>query len=164
MQARIVKVEALYSMPDDTAVAACARAAKATNVLSASATVQLRVVPGPLATVAVTPGGGHHAEAPAGFFTFARGTARDGATHVILQARDACGNALTRDVIDDLPVRSLPARSDEPQRCSLPGDGGVGSGSGLVHARTTTPEVPRLCRAVLQCHRCVPESRISRGP
>lgn len=102
-QARIVNVEALYSHPFDSAVAICARAAKRSEALSASAKVQLRVVPALLASVTVVPSNVTRAATPEGFFTFMRGANRVG-THVLLQARDACGNALTRDVPEGLEV------------------------------------------------------------
>lgn len=67
--------------------------------------MQLRVLPGPLDTVDVTPSSAAAAATePEGFHTFVRGGKRAG-THVLLQAKDACGNFLTRDAVDGLEVR-----------------------------------------------------------
>lgn len=96
-------MEALCSHPFDSALAICARAAKRPEALSASAKVQLRVVPAVLASVTVVPSNVTRPATPEGFFTFMRGANRVG-THVLLQARDACGNALTRDVPEGLEV------------------------------------------------------------
>eukprot|EP00892_Ulva_mutabilis_P005726 jgi/Ulvmu1/3525/UM163_0006.1 len=101
-KARIIKVEALFSMPQDTALAACAAAAQVPKALSATATVQLRVVPGALAVAAIRPADGSAPQAPEGFATFHRGAARDSTT-MVLSATDACGNLLTKDLIEELP-------------------------------------------------------------
>lgn len=103
MQARVISVEAVYSPPRDSALAICARASQSAQELSMRAKVLLRVVPGPLASATAAPSNPAGADSPDGFFAFMRGASR-ARTHVQLQARDACGNALTRDIPEGLEV------------------------------------------------------------